>query len=636
MRRHLVTCLILLALPSLSHGDDALYLQKLQQLAQQKNLAERSEWSALLHYRPRIFSSGVKSLVDAPSFFNAPDGKHDPTAELEATLASFFSSVDDANADRHPQCVFIARYHWLKRELAIDSQRLAEQPCAGFQAWSKGLNAQQLTLVFPSAYLNNPASMFGHTLLRVDAKDQDENTRLLAYALNFAAMTDQERGIIFGYKGLFGGYQGRFSIAPYYVKVKEYSEIENRDIWEYRLNLTPEEIERFLMHAWEMQQAYFDYYFLDENCSYHLLSLLEVARPGLNLTDKLRWWVIPADTIRKVTKDDDLLEEIRFRPARNMILRQRLRDMTGSQQDMARRLAEGKLKPQAASLQRLDPVNQARVLELALDYAAYQQISASQKENRSGDDSFTLLKARSQLKVADQTPRIPMPEVRPDQGHRSARVGIGYGYETSLGAFAQFELRPAYHDLLDPEGGYTRGAQIEFLDVNLRYYRNRKKLDLQQLDFIDVVSLSPRNRILKPYSWQANASLVRKRFGKEDRALVGDLSTGAGLSYELLGGTLSYALAKGSVQLSSRFNDKVAAGIGPRIGVVDDISKRWRIHLFAETQHFFIGASKPSYELGLSQQINLAKQSALRFKVSRKREFGNAFTTGDLSLHLYF
>ena len=637
MHRCIVTCLILLPISPISRGDDAVYLQQLQQLAQEKNLAQRSEWSALLHYKPRLFLPGVKSLVDAHPFFNAPNGKYDPKAELEATLASFFSSVDDANADRHPQCTFIARYHWLKRELAIDSQRLVEQPCAQYHAWSKGLNAQQLTLVFPTAYLNNPASMFGHTLLRIDAKDQNENTRLLAYSLNFAAMTDQERGIVFGYKGLFGGYQGRFSIAPYYLKVKEYSDIENRDIWEYQLNLTPEEIERFLMHVWEMQRAYFDYYFLDENCAYHLLSLLEVARPGLMLTDKLRWWVIPADTIREVTKHDDLFNEVRFRPARSTILRERLRGMTDSQKDTATRLAKGKIKPKAGSMRRLDPVNQARVLELALDYIAYQQMSEPDKAKYDGGNSFTLLRARSQLKVPDQTPRISMPKIRPDQGHRSARVGIGYGVETSLGGgFTQFEIRSAYHDLVDPEGGYTRGAQIDFLDVRLRYAWDEKRLDLQQLDFIGVVSLSPRNRVLKPYSWQANASLVRKRFEKEEKALVGELSAGIGLSYELIGNTLGYALGKGSVQLSDRFNDYFATGIGPRIGIVGEITKRWRAHFFADTQYFFVGANKPSYELGLSQQFNVTEQIGLRLNLSRKREFGNSFTTGDLSLHLYF
>ena len=636
MFRYLIACLIGLVLPSVSHADDAGYLQRLKRLAREKRLAERSEWHALLHYEPRAFSSGVKSLVDAQFFFNAPDGKHEPEAELEATLASFFSSTDYANADQHPQCLFIARYHWLKRELEIDSQRLAEQPCPRFHAWIKKLSAQQLTLVFASAYLNNPASMFGHTLLRVDAKDQDEHTNLLAYALNFAAVTDQERGIIYGYKGLFGGYEGRFSLAPYYLKVKEYSEIENRDIWEYRLNLTPEEIERLLMHVWEMERAYFDYYFLDENCSYHLLSLLEIARPGLSLTDNSRWWVIPADTIRKVTKDSGLLEEVRFRPARNTILRQRLKDMPRSLQDAAKDLAQGKITPQSESLQRLDPARQARVFELALDYLAYRQMSGSKNARLGGVDSFTLLEARSQLEVPLQTPVIPVPEVRPDEGHRIARIGIGYGYETPSGAFTQFELRPVYHDLLDPEGGYTRGAQIEFLNVALRYEQDKAKLNLQQLDFIDVVSVSPRNRLLKPFSWQANASLFRKHFGKGDRGLVGELSAGAGLSHELFGRTLAYAQAMSSVQLSGRFSDDVAFGIGPGVGIMDNISKRWRVHLSVDAQYFFEGASEPGYELGIGQQFSFTKQSALRLNVSRKREFGNSFTTGDLSLYLYF
>jgi hypothetical protein len=72
---------------------------------------------------------------------------------------------------------------------------------------------------------------------------------------------------------------------PYYLKVREYSDLENRDIWEYELNLTPEEIDRLLMHAWELGPIHFDYYFFDENCAYHLLGLLEAARPDLTLTE---------------------------------------------------------------------------------------------------------------------------------------------------------------------------------------------------------------------------------------------------------------------------------------------------------------------------------------------------------------
>jgi hypothetical protein len=89
-------------------------------------------------------------------------------------------------------------------------------------------------------------------------------------------------------RGIFGGYRGYFSTIPYYLKVQEYRDIENRDIWEYRLNLTEPQIRRLLMHAWELGNASFDYYFFKENCSYHLLSLLEYADPSLHLTDQFR------------------------------------------------------------------------------------------------------------------------------------------------------------------------------------------------------------------------------------------------------------------------------------------------------------------------------------------------------------
>ena len=78
---------------------------------------------------------------------------------------------------------------------------------------------------------------------------------------------------------------------PYYRKVREYNDIESRDIWEYKLKLSEEEVSRVLLHLWEMQRAEFDYYFLDENCSYQLLSLLDVAREDLHLT-KEKWPII--------------------------------------------------------------------------------------------------------------------------------------------------------------------------------------------------------------------------------------------------------------------------------------------------------------------------------------------------------
>ena len=138
-------------------------------------------------------------------------------------------------------------------------------------------------LVFPAAYLNSPSSMFGHTLLRIDQADvTSNNTALLSYALNFGAYIEgMDNSILYAWKGLMGGYPGMFALVPYREKLAEYSRLENRDLWEYKLNLTPEETGRMVEHVWELKQVRFDYYFFDENCSFRLLELMEIARPGI-------------------------------------------------------------------------------------------------------------------------------------------------------------------------------------------------------------------------------------------------------------------------------------------------------------------------------------------------------------------
>ena len=117
----------------------------------------------------------------------SPDGKTDPQAELDATLKQFFSEELVGRSKQPAQCAFIARYYWLREKFAFDDARLPPIRCERFDRWFVDFSAQTVTLIFPSAFLNNPASMFGHTFLRIDQKGQTEQTRILAYTINFAA-----------------------------------------------------------------------------------------------------------------------------------------------------------------------------------------------------------------------------------------------------------------------------------------------------------------------------------------------------------------------------------------------------------------------------------------------------------------
>ncbi|CAL1240606.1 DUF4105 domain-containing protein [Candidatus Methylocalor cossyra] len=611
-------------------GRDAAYLQELLRAARDGHLAERPEWHTLVHYRSGLWGPGVTSLIDDPAFFLARGGKTDPEAELSATLSAFF---DRPPSGAEPaRCRFPARYAWLKETLGFDPKRLPEPRCARFEEWLATLKPAAISLIFASAYLNNPASLFGHTFLRIDAEGSAD---LLAHAASYAAKTDQERGVVFALKGLFGGYPGRFSVLPYYRKVKDYGDIENRDLWEYRLDLSSAETLRLLQHLWELQNVYADYFFLDENCAYQLLLLLEAARPSLKLVDRFRGWVIPADTVRAVATTPGLLKAVKFRPARSTVILSRLAAADPHSREIAEALAAGRLSPEAAALGEFSPEARASTLELAIDLAEYRAAVDPDQAEPLKPRLFGLLQARNRLDVPPQPPNIRVPERRPDQGHASARWRIGGGVAPG-GGFFQLEYRPAYHDLLDPERGYRRGSQIQVFDTALRVFPEAGKVQLQRFEFLGVVSLAPWNHSLSPLSWKAGIGAARRYLDGHNAALVGRFDPGAGLSYDFGGHTLAYALAEGAVEVADAFRYGVAVGLGPSVGVYHDFSACWRGALAARWLHYWLGGPSQSAEWRLEQRISLSDRDALYLQVSDRREGGHDFWEGMAAWQIYF
>ena len=97
-------------------------------------------------------------------------------------------------------------------------------PCPELQAYMDKVKPSSVTLVFSSAYANNPGSMFGHTFLRINSslnkKTVQEKQDLLDWGISYAAQVPQdENGLVFVFLGLSGGYPGQFSLLPYYAKV---------------------------------------------------------------------------------------------------------------------------------------------------------------------------------------------------------------------------------------------------------------------------------------------------------------------------------------------------------------------------------------------------------------------------------
>ncbi len=554
---------IFATLLALASGANALPADKerpagIQSRADLHEVARMPFWLRLGHYRSSLIAdSGWRSYVDDSRFFLAPNGKHDPDAELQATLEAMFAPAGEDNA--HVLCRYPLRTAWLAEVLAIAPAALPRVSCTDYEQWRGHVNASRVSLVFPSSYLGSPSSMYGHTLLRFDPADVDEGSDWLSWALNFGAVIrSDDNSLFFAYRGLAGGYPGLFSMMRYFEKIKEYRYMENRDMWEYRLNLTPAEIDRMLAHVWELRDIEFDYFFLDENCSFRLLELLELARPGLRLTARFDGAVIPVDTVRAVI-DEALVDSQRFRPSEATLLAQRLARLSPHEYRLAWELTQDATALTGPDFESLPAVRRGEVVQVAYSHSRYEQ-RQQERQPEKAKQSFALLRA------LNATPSAPMEVVlpiAPDQGHGASVVGMGAGYRDEE-FYTKVRWRYNYHELLDPVAGFQPGSAIVAGRVDVDLYPGGR-VELDRLDVLEIVSLSSWNPFMPRLSWRIQAGYERSLV-EEGRQGIYQVNGGAGITIAPASPLQLYALAEAALEHTADHKAWLRPGLGARAG----------------------------------------------------------------------
>jgi len=596
------------------------YLSQLVRQAQAQKLAGSRTWQVLLHYRPMSYG-GWRSEADGWDFFNAGRiGKIDPRRELAATLAAFRRPAVPEDPARpretqHPQCRFPARWAFLKQALGIDPARFPDQPCPMYGRWRQAIAAEKVSLVYASAYLNSPASMYGHTFLRI-SRATGEGNPLLDYIINFAADADTDNGLLYAVKGVAGGFRGRFNTMPYYMKIQEYSNMESRDLWEYELALSPAQIERLVAHAWETGSTHFDYYFLSENCSYFLLGLLEAAVPELRLADRFPGSVIPADTVRVVLDVPGLVRGVAARPSLHAVMMARKAHLAGGETRAADALAsEGKLA--GPMLAGLVPARQAAVVDAAYERLRYRE--GGKETERFARTERDLLVLRGRTGVPPQPVTVEPSVDAPERGHRTFRVGLGGGLGQKrrgapTGSFEELAVRVAIHDHLDSPRGYVADAVLEMGHFRLRFDNDRRSAALERADLIHIVSPAPLDSWAPKLSWSARIG------GEQVRALgcdgwsclAGGAGAGGGLATHLGRPLLLYALVESELQAGGPLREHHRVGLGGSATAVLRLGSFWHSQVGARWLYYFLGDRRRPLSALAGQAFDLGRRAQLR------------------------
>ncbi len=568
-------------------------------------------WRLLLHYRSSPF--GLESEASSPRFFLSSQGRKNPKKELEADIQSLFGP--DLKARKETACRFPARDAWLRRALHVNTKNFPRIECPDFEAWKNKITAPSVTLVFASAYMGNPASLYGHTFLLMD---RHPNEPLLDPAISFAAKVNTKNGILFVVDGLFGVFPGYFSILPYSLKIEQYNDFENRDLWEYQLNLDSAAISRLLTHLWELNQVSFPYYFFNKNCSYQLLALLEIADPKTRLITHWPLYTIPADTIRSIKKAG-LVKKETYEPA---ILTQiiNLRNHLSPEEiKMIPRLIRS---PNSAlkTLEKLPPKRQAQILDLAAEYLQYKTDYRKKKEDAFRDIRHQILSARAALGIPSPPEKIPAP-APPEEGHPSARISVGQSAGST--GFTELDWRPGLHDLLDPPQGYLPDSELAMVNLDMRRDLKTGRVYLHNLDLVHILSLSPQEPLIHKPSWNFSFGLkTADELAPKDpwNANYFGFRAGGGSSFNMPlvpWRQINYVLVDADAGAGQIFRNYCRLGGGGRIGTVADLTSKWRLRLEGFAFGYFLGDTRDDIGAKVESQYDLTKSISLRAKAER-------------------
>lgn len=600
------------------------------EIANAKELWNDPQWIKLGHYKKGWFSY---SSPFTSGFFLSEEGPSSPKKELLKNIEMLFSENSDPltskDPDKHLQCLFLARTKWLAKVLNADPED--RMPCEFMTKWKKDLNVKSLALIFAAADMGNTSSSYGHTFLKIINPENAKNKDLIDYGINYAANTDTSEGFFYAIKGLFGMYSGQFTMLPYHQKIREYINLEGRDIWEYHLNFNEEEVSFLVDHLIEMQKALAPYFFFSDNCSYQILRALEAVRPQLNLADDFKYFVIPIDTVKKITElnDDPEFELVSFTKYKKSLKTDYLQSYGHLDSLQRKALLQAVGTQSIPADYELNLLERAQVLETAMKYYS---IQAFRTEKNYEDEKYKLYLERVNLgnitlPAADENTQPP------EKSHDSSAMYFGFGEQNKL-HFSSFKFRNALHDLEQTDFGTVTFSHNEMASFEVRYTQpdnnsaekaqnSVKSFRLHRFTLLNLINMNPVTILDKNLSWRINAA-IRDEWKQ-------DVEGGFGYSYDYpffkrtrIGAFLS---GKTFSEYDSHGDFKYLNGLGPNVLMVTRLTERLGLsidlsyYLNYENDPFFRYKSKMNYSLKQNFDFQLQFENHYDDSVETQMQF---------------
>ncbi len=595
-------------------------------------LAFSDSWF-LLNYYHRDHNGQISSEITNRNYFFSEVGATDPQAELAAYLKAV-SLFHETGAGQGKLCRYPARYSFLEKY--IPRQLTGKRPvCDDYESLMQPSRVKSLSIIYADGYFGNPSSYYGHILLKSNYA-QNSGTNFFDPSLNYGAhVTDSTSNPLYIYRGLFGGYTASYKPNHYFRHSQNYTNAQLRDLWDYELDLTDQEVRFVLERSYELLNAEFRYYFVNDNCAHRIARLVEDAT-GKPLTTTTGFWLTPVQVIRN-------LEDTHRGSSRNLIrsehyvpsLQTRFNTAYLQLSREERRVFDHFFSETKSRTTAPDLLGDLRLLRLGLDYLDIQKAGLdSGTEDIDGQHKIEskrrLLLAALMVSSPDASPsrNETKPPHAAQKGQYPSLLQV-QGVERKNHTALNIGLRVAYNDLLNHLGGQQPASRFIMGEVSAEI--SPEDIDLEKLTLLDILDfrLDPLPFDLsRKFSWSLTAQYDRLT-PICSNCSAWALRYQAGLARKLGDRTIAYALIGGQLQ-SSVSNSGIVA-ITSEYGLTGKLPLDIRFSLFGLSRNYFTERN-PDVYFGLDLSRSYFRANEIRAGIG----YGEGHSRLTLSLRHYF
>lgn len=527
------------------------HAQILLSASQLNEIAYSDQWLALLH-----LDNGQPIITD-PKFLLSIDD-FSPKNELLKTLELFSTQQSSHDND---QCRFVARAEYLQEGLNI-ALGFDDTKCIDYIEFRSRAPADKVSLIYASENLTQPSSMLGHSMLAISGKNYEGDW--VDHAISFFTDLDTINIGSILWDTLYVGKPAHFVIEPLNKSLNYYSRNEQRNIWQYNLDLTDYKKNLLHKHLWELRNLNIDYLFHTHNCATFSFDIVSVAKPEL-MSARQRW-VTPIDIV-KAASELNMIDTVQVYPSNKWKVRMLNDFIEKDKIAMVEDFFTGK-----ESFDFNDPLS----VEMIRAISQY-QLDTGKISNRQWLDIHDKWQAVGGQNYSLEINDYKSPLNTPDDS--------AYYIELT-GQNMLFGWLPASHALEDDNRQYFGETELKLSELVLQADIENKEASLYKWIVYSAKSLTPRDRFTGGVSGSFSFGFDQFWHDAKDKELAAFISGSLGVTKKVTKDIGVFSLANiGQVGNSEKSYAYIAPEIGAYIYEIFDmktivsIKKEFRANL---------------------------------------------------------